>query len=67
MWLPLICRKLKGLLNVLSERIKHVYGMNLLGTTKKNQFSFKLLKIQLRLILPSYSQYLKYQLLTFYL
>ena len=28
-------REFKGLLNIVGERIKHVYGINLLGTTLK--------------------------------
>ena len=46
-------REFKGLLNFLRERIKHVHKINLLGTVLKNQLLFKLLKTQLRRILPS--------------
>ena len=45
-------RKFRGLLKFVRERIKHVYGINLLGTALKNQLLFKILKTQLR-ILPS--------------
>ena len=44
--------EIKVLLNFVQERIKHVYGINLLGTALKNQLLFKLLKTQLH-ILPS--------------
>ena len=37
-------REFKGLLNIVRQRIKHVYGINLLGTALKNQLLFKLLK-----------------------
>ena len=43
MRLQLMCRNVKGLLNFVRERIKHVYGKNLLGTALKNQHSFKLI------------------------
>ena len=45
-------RKFRGLLKFVRERIKHVLGINLLGTALKNQLLFKILKTQLR-ILPS--------------
>ena len=45
-------REIRGLLNFVRDRIKHVYGINLLGTALKNQLLFKILKTQLR-ILPS--------------
>ena len=45
-------REFKGQLKFVRERIKHVYGINLLGTALKNQLLFKILKTQLR-ILPS--------------
>ena len=35
MRLHLMCRNVKGLLNFVRERIKHVYGKNLLGTALK--------------------------------
>ena len=46
-------REFKGLLNIVRERIKHIYLISLLGTALKNQLLFKLLKRQLRRILPS--------------
>ena len=33
--LNLLKREFKGLLNIVGERIKHVYGITLLGTTLK--------------------------------
>ena len=51
--LNLLKREFKGLLNIVGERIKHVYGITLLGTTLKNQLLFKLLKTQLCGIFPS--------------
>ena len=43
-----VCRNEKCLLNSVSERIKLVYRINLLGTAfkKKNKLPFKLLKPQ---------------------
>ena len=42
MRLHLMCRNVKGLLNFVRERIKHVYGKNLLGTALKNSALFQI-------------------------
>ena len=50
-------REFKDLLNLVRERMKHVYRIIFIRYTfKKNQLLFKLLKTQFR-ILPSKSQY----------
>ena len=47
MRLHLMCRNVKGLLNFVRERIKHVYGKNLLGTALKKSALFQFFQINI--------------------
>ena len=46
-------REIRGLLNFVRDRIKHVYGINLLGTAFKKPALVQTSKKQLHRIFPS--------------
>ena len=46
-------REFKGLLNAIRERIKHVYGISILGTALIKSTLVQTSRTQLRRILPS--------------
>ena len=60
-------REFKGLLNIVRERIKHIYLISLLGTALKNQLLFKLPKKTITPHTSKLKSISKYQLLTFHL
>ena len=59
--LNLLNREFKGLLNIVGERIKHVYGINLLGTTLKKSALVQTSKNTIMLHISKLKSISKYQ------
>ena len=54
-------REFKGLLNIVGKRIKHVYGINLLGTTLKKSALVQTSKNTIMLHISKLKSISKYQ------